>query len=187
MLLPLGILGQGGAAGGGAAFELISTTIATGSSTSVTFSSIPATYTHLQLRVTNRGDYATTNDLLNLLTFNGDTAANYSWHHLYGDGTSAGGMNTASASAIRAGVFPGGSSTATVWSGGVLDILDYANANKYKTARMLVGSHTTTGKNIKFVSGNWRNTAAITSLTLTTEIGNFTSGSRFSLYGIKGA
>jgi hypothetical protein len=184
-LFPLGLLSQGGGASAGS-FELISTTIASGSSASVTFSSIPATYKHLQLRLTNRGVYATTNDLLNLLRFNGDTGANYAWHGLQGDGSSVYANNGTSVTSICAGVFPGGSSTADSFSGAIVDILDYANTNKNTTTRMLSGSHTATGKNIKLTSGVWFNTSAITSLTLTTEIGNFTSGSRFSLYGIKG-
>jgi hypothetical protein len=183
-LFPLGLLSQGG--GAPSTFELISTTVASGSSTSVTFSSIPATYKHLQVRMTMRGVAATTADIINLLQFNGDTASNYAWHFLEGNGSALSSIAGSDVTSIRAAGFPGGSSTASSFSGAILDILDYADSNKFKTARLLSGSNTSTARNIRLSSGLWRSTSAISSLTFTSNNGNYASGSRFSLYGIRG-
>jgi hypothetical protein len=183
-LLPLGLLSQGG--GAPSTFELISTTVASGSSSSVTFSSIPATYKHLQVRMTMRGGAAVLTNIFNLLSFNGDTAANYAWHSLEGTGSVIQSIAGSDVTSIRAGVFPGDSSTASSFSGTILDIMDYADVNKFKTSRLLAGSNTATARTIRLSSGLWRSTSAITSLSFTSDNGNYASGSRFTLYGIRG-
>jgi hypothetical protein len=71
----------------------------------------------------------------------------------------------------------------------ILDILDYANTNKYKTTRNLAGvdSNDTNGK-ISFESGSWRSTSAVSTITLISGTGSdFLQYSSFALYGIKGA
>jgi hypothetical protein len=77
------------------------------------------------------------------------------------------------------------STAASVYGANVIDILDYANTNKYKTARGLGGYDTNGGGEILFSSGNWRSTAAITSITLNTDATNWTTATTFALYGIK--
>jgi hypothetical protein len=68
----------------------------------------------------------------------------------------------------------------------VTDILDYANTNKYTTTRAIWGwDNNSTEGNIRFVSGLWMNTAAITSLKIVPESGAFKQYSHFALYGIK--
>jgi len=71
----------------------------------------------------------------------------------------------------------------------VIDILDYANTNKYKTTRALAGLDiNAAGGFIALRSGNWRNTNAITTITLKPESSRiFAQYSQFALYGIKGA
>ena len=72
-------------------YESIQTVNLTGSQSSITFSSIPGTYKHLQIRGVLRGDRANTGEIVGV-QFNGDTtAANYASHRLIGDGTNAGG------------------------------------------------------------------------------------------------
>ena len=71
-----------------------------------------------------------------------------------------------------------------VFNGGVIDILDYADTNKYKTARILCGADNNSAGEVGIFSGSWRNTAAITSIQI--NLANFTEGSKFALYGIKG-
>ena len=70
----------------------------------------------------------------------------------------------------------------------IFDILDYTNTNKNTTTRALTGNETngTAGQAILFSSGNWRNTAAITSILIYPSSGNFSQYSSFALYGIKG-
>jgi hypothetical protein len=70
----------------------------------------------------------------------------------------------------------------------VIDILDYTNTNKYTTVITLIGQNqysSGTGANITLTSGNWRNTAAITSINFTTTL-TLAQYTQLALYGIKG-
>ena len=182
-VLPLGILAS---SGGGAAgsFELIQTVNGTGSSGTITFSSIPATYKHLQIRYTVRTDYGTGGHGL-FLNFNGVTSSSYYAHRLYGNGSSVTSNTETTGTAINVGFMPGDGATANVYAGGVLDVLDYANTSKNKTTRNLTGY---TSGYVMLNSGLFMSTSAISSLSFTPQYGgNFTTASRFSLYGIKGS
>lgn len=174
----LGTFSQG-AAGGGGAFESIATVTGNGSATSLTFSSIPGTYQHLQIR----GIARTTADTVFYLRFNSDTGANYSRHSLYGDGATAasfGGGNETEIGQIRA------SDTAERYSGSIIDIHDYASTTKNKTVRIFTGCDFNGSGIVMLSSGAWRNTNAVTSITLRCDTA-FDSSSTFALYGIKGA
>jgi hypothetical protein len=73
-----------------------------------------------------------------------------------------------------------------VFGSGIVDVLDYANTSKYKTAKAL-GGFTEIGKKIGLRSGSWRSLNAIDTINLLPYAGTlFAVGSRFSLYGIKG-
>ena len=154
-----------------------------GSST-ITFSSIPSTYTHLQIR----GVYgmASTNSATKI-QFNSDTANNYSYHYITGNGAST----YTGASAPRDFMIitdETGNVMTTSPTAFVIDILDYTNTSKYKTIRNLVGWDGNGSGKIKFVSGSWRSTTAVTTITITDySSANFTQYSHFALYGIKGA
>jgi hypothetical protein len=76
--------------------------------------------------------------------------------------------------------------TANVFNGYVVDVLDYANTNKYKTVRALQGFDSNGDGRIYLGSNLWKNTNAVTSITLTAFSGNFVQYSHFALYGIKG-
>ena len=70
-------------------FESIATTtVGSGGTSSIDFTSIPSTYQHLQLRIISRVSNADTGDNI-FLQFNGDTSSNYSWHYMEGDGSTA--------------------------------------------------------------------------------------------------
>lgn len=165
-------------------YESIATASGTGSSGIITFSSIPSTYKHLQIRGIARTTEAVTSNL-QYMQLNGDTAVNYSSHHLIGNGA------TASAAAYTAVGFMYGteisanSALANTYNNFIIDILDYADTNKYKTLRTLGGMDLNGSGSIRLTSGSWRNTAAVTSFTILTAAGNFTSASQFALYGIK--
>lgn len=170
-----------------AAFELISTQVLTGTAATVTFSSIPSTYTHLQLRIVAKFSAASATGY-SAVRFNSDSAANYSYHYLYGTGTSV--ASTGSAGTSFAGlVFMGANDVgASVFSSNIIDILDYKDTNKYKTTRLLGGRSQSTSPQVNLVSGNWRSTSAITSIDLPVLDGtSYSIGSRFSLYGVKGS
>jgi hypothetical protein len=171
------------------AYELISTTILGSAQSSVVFdvSSYTSTYKHLQIRVVTRTDRGANEDILGI-RFNGDTGSNYITHLLYGTGSTvasgssfSGGPHTY----IYSGFTAAGNNTANAFSGHVVDLLDPYSTSKNTTMRQFFGQPA--GNLVGLFSGLWRNTAAVSSITLFPAIGsNFNSTSRFSLYGIKG-
>ena len=174
----LGILNSQVDAGGGSAYELISTQVLASSASSVTFSSIPSDYKHLQIRAVAKS--ASSNDNL-IMRFNADTGNNYNLHYLYGNGSSV-----ASAYGTAPYVYVGqtiSSGLANQFATAVCDILDFGSTSKNTTIRSLAGNQNSL---IQLISGLWRNTAAVTSITLAGESYQLASGSRFSLYGVKG-
>ncbi len=169
------------------AYESIATTTVSTSVSSVTFSSIPATYTHLQLRWIARSDRAATQDFVDI-RLNSDTGANYAAHLLSGDGAAASAAAYVSNTSVGLIFMPAASSTGSVFGVGVMDILDYTNTNKYTTTRTLGGADINGSGRIVLGSGVWMNTAAVTTLTIITDnASTFTQYSKFALYGIKGA
>jgi hypothetical protein len=168
-------------------YESIATAVGTGSSGTITFSSIPSTYTHLQLRVISRGT-ASANDAY-FARFNSDSGGNYyQIHVLYGNGSAAGAFASGTSSTLmQPADIVGSSSTANSFAANVTDILDYSNTNKYKTVRTLYGFDTNGAGVVALNSNLWMSTSAITSITLTTGSGSFATNSHFALYGIKGA
>lgn len=164
----------------GAMFPLQVITVGAAGASSVTFTNIPSTYSHLQIR----GISAGVNNTFADMTFNSDTGNNYSFHDIYGDGSSAGAESGTTRANIPATALPNATS---VFNGLVIDILDYQNTNKYKTARILQGRDTNGGGVIYFMSGLWMNTSAITSIKITSRSGNIAQYSQFALYAVKGA
>ena len=164
--------------------SIASYTVGSGGINSVTFSSIPSTYRHLQVRYLSRdtstGQYFT-------VQFNSDTStSSYTWHYLNGDGS------TATAGNATTGTFPGavinytaGAGT-SIFSAGVVDILDYTNTNKYKTIRTLNGYDANGSGVVNLTSSLWLNTTAITSIKFLFDgSNNIDQYSSFALYGVK--
>jgi hypothetical protein len=172
-------------------YESIATvTVGGGGQSTITFSSIPATYSHLQIRGIARDSRATYVNSNLIITFNGDTGANYSWHNLQGNGGATAGRAGANQNSIRSNVLASAGAPTGAFAGYVTDILDYANTNKNKTLRSLGGVDTNgavmgEGGFIELLSGNWRSTSAITSITLAADTPNLLQYSSFALYGIK--
>ena len=156
-------------------------TVGAGGQTTISFTSIPSTYKHLQIRGTwaNAGtsQYA-------FIRFNGDTASNYSWHDIYGDGANVFTEVTTNASSIGMAY----SSSTTSYTGFVYDILDYTSTTKNKTIRGLEGRDTNGGGTIALHSGLWFKTPeVITSIDIfVLNTNNIKQYSSFALYGIKG-
>lgn len=170
------------------AFESIATANASGSASSITFSSIPSTYQHLQLRWLARSSFAATTSAAGV-RLNGDSGANYATHRVLGDGSStAEGGSTSQTYAGGPLSIASDSSTANCFTVGILDIHDYASTTKNKTLRFSFG-HDFNGSGVVFMSSSlWLNTSAVNSLTflLADSARNFTNTSTFALYGIKG-
>ena len=167
-------------------FESIATTTLSTSTASVTFSSVPATYKHLQIRMLGRTTLAAISSNVQI-TFNSDTTAgNYTMHRLVGDGTSASAYGQSGLDYII--MFAGGNAASNIFGVGVLDIVDYANTNKFKTTKILTGLERNSGTEdfVMFRSQLWRDTSAITSITFTPSSGNLAQYSEFALYGIRG-
>jgi hypothetical protein len=159
--------------------QLIASPVAT-----VTFSSIPQTYKHLQLRWTAKSSGASGSIFL---TLNGATSG-YAWHYLQGNGSAVSSNNGVSATYIgmNSGINP--STTANCFSGGIADILNYASTSVNKTLRAMTGFYDAGLTPLTSVnSGFLVSTSAVTSITFA--IGgaqNFAAGSRISLYGSNG-
>jgi len=191
-LSALGIFSAAGAGGGVSLsdFELIETQILGSAQASVIFSNLnnySSTYKHLQIRATVRTNRGANEDIL-AVRFNGDTGSNYGGHYLYGTGstvasgeTFAGGPYTY----IYSNFVAAGNNTANAFAGVVIDFLDAYSTSKNKTIRVAFGSPG--GNLVGLGSGLWRNTNAISSITLFPAIGSsLNATSRFSIYGIKG-
>ena len=174
-------------------FESISTvTVGAGGQATITFSSIPSTYKHLQVRAisrTNRGTFGIDSILFRV---NNDAGSNYSKHALYGDGSSATSINDLSSTGFDISACTSTTVPTTTVGVMVVDILDYTNTNKYKTIRVLGGVDLNgtiggVGGRISLLSGNWRNSSAISTITMTPIYGTtFVQHSQFALYGIRG-
>ena len=169
----------------GAFDSIATTTVGSGGASSVTFSGIPSTYTHLQVRVLARSTQATTQAHA-FWRFNSDTGSNYAFHGVYGSlGTAASFATTTTTGNLLDGE-PGSSIASGIFAVSIVDVLDYANTNKYKTSRVITGWDGNGSGNIAMHSGLWMNTNAITSITFYNGT-NFTEYSSFALYGIKAA
>ena len=182
----LGILASSGAGGAATACESIATSTGTGSSGTISFTSIPSTYTHLQIRLMARSsDALSASD--HLMQVNTDTGANYTYHAFYGSGSSTGAFGAASTTINYLGEITYASAAANIMGVTIIDILDYASTTKYKTTRVFNGDDRNGAGYVYLTSGLWMNTAAITSVQIKTNSGNFTTASTFALYGIKAA
>lgn len=172
-------------------FESIATvTVDSGGSSGVEFTSIPAGYTHLQIRGIARTARTTfANDGIKL-QFNSDTGTNYSRHQLSGDSSGTFDTGSAADSDYMFTQVAGNGAGSNIFGAVVIDILDYANTNKYKTVRFLSGIDNNSSANqqtgfMTLASGAWRNTNAITSLKLFGFSGNLLQYTSLALYGIK--
>jgi hypothetical protein len=171
-----------------AAFQSIATvTVGAGGQSTISFTSIPSTYKHLQLRCFARTTGAFSDDA-GLITFNSDSNANYASHNVRTNGgiTAAGGSANLNYGVLQR--FSGANTTSGVFGVVIIDIADYTNTNKYKTFKDL-GGHDNNGNGNAYLSSSlWMNTAAITSMTIAapSQGGVWAQYSQFALYGIKG-
>jgi hypothetical protein len=166
------------------AYDSIATvTVGSGGVASISFTSIPSTYTHLQIRYTSRN--AAVSDTV-FARFNSDTGSNYNWHSLRGSGSAASAVASSSTTQMEMPWSSYSGTTANAFGVAVVDILDYANTNKNTTMRSLGGADLNGSGYIFFESGLWRNTAAVSTILIYPETGSFAEYSSFALYGIKG-
>ena len=168
-------------------YESIQTvTVGAGGQSTISFTSIPSTYSHLQIRASGRNASTLTAEDDLLMKFNSDTGANYTIHYIVGDGSGVYTAGVSGRSDPRGGFTVDGNALANTFSATVIDILDYSNVNKYTTTRTLSGSERNGAGRVILESGLWVNTAAVTRIDFTNaNSSNFAQYSSFALYGIR--
>lgn len=174
-------------------FESIATVTAAGGESTLSFTSIPQTYKHLQIRIIAKDTNTTqTNGAYGLLiTFNNDTGTNYTYHQLNGNGSAASATGSASQNSLQVSyaVTSSGATIASIYGASIVDILDYTSTSKYKTVRSLNGTDgniADTSWRINLGSGLWMSTSAITRIDFAKWNTGFAAGTTFALYGIRG-
>lgn len=165
--------------------SIASTLVGAGNSSLITFSSIPQTYTHLQVRILGRA----TGPERAEMRFNNDSGStNYDTHRLVSDGSSASADARIDRSALwLASAGPIGiANTSSYATPLIIDILDYKNTDKYKTIRTLSGTDQNGTGSLEITSGYWKNTSAINRIDLSIATYNWAQHTSVALYGIKG-
>jgi hypothetical protein len=172
--------GWGALSGSTTSFESISSAVGTGSSGTITLSSIPGTYKHLQLRIVvaaSSGDCG--------IRVNGAAGTSYARHVMRGSGSGTGSAFGVASTDVAANLFPGGISTTP--ASAIIDIMDYANAQKFKTFRIISAQENNTSGYVEVCSGLYISGSAITSISVINVGASWNTNTFVSLYGIKGA
>ena len=171
-------------------YESIATvTVGAGGASSVSFSSIPSTYKHLQVRWVARTSAAAPGSEGDLIIVYGTPhAANGYGHMIFGNGTSASVVNSGGASFSQYASYTTSSTQgSSIFGAGILNVLDYSNSNKYKTWRTLGGWDSNGSGFVSLSGGLQADTSVLTGLTFAINSGNsFAQYTTFALYGIKG-
>ena len=169
-------------------FESISSQTLLSDTTTITFSSIPQTYSFLQLRILSRSTRTATTANLNI-QINSDTGSVYSFHELSSDGATASTSAAAAGGVTSANIgrSTGTTSTASCFAMSIIDIHDYASSTKNKTIRNFYGYDANGSGMVGLRSVLYDGTTAVSAFSLTSaSASNFLTGSVFALYGIKG-
>lgn len=173
---------------GASPVEVLADTVL-GADGSITFSSIPGTYRHLRMIVSGRSARATLTSDNIAIRFNADTAANYDSQALEAYGATVVGSELLGVSSLRVGAFPAAGAAAELSGSIVIDIPGYAGAlNKSFTSLNQFRLGTASGDmRLGHRAGQWRNTAAITTIALFGENANLLAGTVATLYGMETA
>jgi len=160
-------------------YESIATPTITGSANFVDFTSIPGTYKYLQIRYSLIGS-ALNSDIT--YRFNSDTASNYTYHELRGNGS----VTTASGNgSITFGYIASNATSSTYPCVGIVDIFDYADTNKKTTVRTLSGKDENGGGTVQIITSVYKQTTTITDIRFDAGT-TIATNSQIALYGIKG-
>ena len=173
-----------------ATYTLISRNVLSSSAASVTFSSIPVTYTDLVVRCSTRSDQASALDLVTSI-FNGSSFGDYSYRSLIGNSATVSSNNASGHTYMRNGYTSGNSATASTFGSTEIYIPSYLSSTAKPVGNFSVGennSATAAQAHITAYASLWSLTNAITSITISPINGpNWVSGSSFYLYGISNA
>lgn len=173
--------------------SIATATVGAGGTSTITFSSIPLTYTNLQIRYIARATNAATFANIVSAKFNEDkpNPNYYERHRLNGRGDNLVYSDSRVGSSSNFGFVAGGGTISNNFTSGIVDILDYTSTNKNKTIRIfsgIAGQSVDTNNDIALFSSLYfpSPSAAITRIDLTIQDTNFAQHSQFALYGIKG-
>ena len=149
----------------------------------ISFTSIPSTYTDLIVMGSLRNSAVDTNTD-SVLTFNSSTSG-YSARRLAGTGSAAESSTQGATNGYYWALTGEGTSwTANTFSNGSIYIPNYTSSNNKSISTDAVAENNGTAASAQLVAGLWSNSAAITSITLTSGAGNFVQYSTATLYGI---
>ena len=159
-------------------------TVGAGGTNTISFSSIPQTYQHLQIRAVARSNRGDQNGDFFQMNYNNDGDANYSWHFMAGNGSGPYTVSSAPAAMMETNRFPGSLIGSSTFGGIVVNILDYT-ASKHKTMIYIGGWDGNGSGEVYFGSGNWRSVNPVTSIQLNNSGGRtFQQHTTVSLYGV---
>ena len=164
------------------AYEAISSTTVGTATASITFSSVPQTYEHLEIRLFARGSAAATSANVTL-RINSDTASNYVLSSLEGNGTGVSGLRFAASTNLSIAHVSADSATANIFGCGIIFFADYADTTHNKTITSISGNDRNGSGSVFFRNGLWKSNSAISTIELT--LSNFMVGSVVSLYGLR--
>lgn len=166
-------------------YKPIATTTLSTTQTTITFSSIPSTYTDIVLVISGRGTRTSAAIVDGFIRFNNDSGSNYSTTHLYGDGSSAGSDRATNKTEAYMGYwFPTANTTSGIFSATTIHIQNYSNATTYKTLMSKDGNLSNTNGLPGTSVSLWRSTSAINRVDLFLSPNDWATGSTFTLYGI---
>lgn len=162
--------------------KLATVTVGAGGSSSVSFSSIPQTYTDLSLLISSRNTNNDGSDNM-LISLNG-SSSNFSGRYLF---TNTNGTLNSGTDTTPAGAYNGGNTTASTFSNVSVYFPNYTSANYKSFSVDSVAENNGTQSNLYFDAKLWSSTEAITSMSFTCTSGNFAQHTTFTLYGIRNA
>jgi hypothetical protein len=160
-------------------------TVGSGGAATIEFTSIPAAYTDLLVKLTARSTITGVSTIR--MKLNTDTGANYNYRQIQGNGSSASSStgSGATSSANEIALIDGSDSTSNTFSSTDLYLPNYTSSAAKSWSVDSVEEENAATAYIRMTAGNWTGTAAITAITFTLPSGSFAQYSTATLYGIK--
>ncbi len=170
------------------AYTELETITADGSSAVIDFQSIPQTSKHLVLIGQGRMEGAILEADLQI-RFNNDSGANYNDQQTKGENVTASAVSSVGANEGELGQIPAASASAGFASSIYFNIPNYTGSffKQWLGMSIHMPNNTPSNFSMRHIGGVWEDTNPITRITLlstTGSSGNFSNGSRYTLYGL---
>jgi hypothetical protein len=161
--------------------------VGSGGASSIDFTSIPSTYTDLQILISARSDASSGSNAADIsIRLNNDSGTNYSYRGLTGTGSTSGSFSLSGETQFTYIAFAGSSNvTSNTFGNSSVYFPNYAGATNKSLSADVVTENNATLTYMRLNAGLWANTAAINRMTLTIVSANFVQYSTATLYGIK--